>query len=76
MNTEEKIKEIVKETLSLREEIKLDDNLRTDLRADELDIIEVAMGIEEEFGIEVSDDIMDEVETVGDLLKYVEENKK
>ena len=42
-----------------------------DLGADSLDVIELAMAVEEEFGIEVPDDEVNKIDTVGDLIDYV-----
>lgn len=72
----DKIVEILKEELSLdvSKEITEDTVLREDLDADSLNIIEVIMVLEDEFGIEISEDefdALDGVETVGDLEKYI-----
>jgi len=47
-----------------------------DLGADSLDIVELIMALEEEFGIEVPDEQAEKLLTVGDVTKYVEENQK
>lgn len=47
-----------------------------DLGADSLDRIELAMRFEEEFGIEVPDEDVDKIKTVGDAYKYIEERRK
>ncbi|MBR0235380.1 MAG: acyl carrier protein [Clostridia bacterium] len=46
-----------------------------DLGADSLDVVEMLMGIESECGISVPDDVAATLETVGDVVKYLEENK-
>ena len=46
-----------------------------DLSADSLDAVEIIMAIEDEFGIEIPDEDAENIQTVGDLVKYVEENK-
>jgi len=48
-----------------------DADIRDDLGADSLDIVELIMAAEEEFGIEIPDDDMDEAWTVADLVKIV-----
>ena len=45
-----------------------------DLGADSLDIVEVIMAIEEEFGIDIPDNEVEEIETVSELIKYVEKS--
>ena len=49
-----------------------DTSLREDLQADSLDIVEIIMSIEEEFGIQVDDDDALAFKTVGDVVKYIE----
>ena len=44
-----------------------------DLGADSLDIVELVMAIEEEFGIEVPDDDAERMQSIGDVIRYVEE---
>ena len=50
-----------------------DQNFVMDLGADSLDMAEIIMGIEQEFGLEISDREIDGIETVGDLIKKVED---
>jgi len=47
-----------------------------DLGADSLDTVELVMALEEEFGIEVPDEQAEKLQSVGDVMKYVEENAK
>ena len=53
-------------------EIKEENNFITDLGADSLDMVEIIMGIEQEFGLKIDDNEISEVKTVGDLIKKVE----
>ena len=46
-----------------------------DLGADSLDIVELVMAFEEEFGVEIPDDAAEKINTVGDANKYIEEHK-
>ena len=46
-----------------------------DLGADSLDIVELVMAFEEEFGVEIPDDAAEKIATVGDATKYIEEHK-
>ena len=53
------------------DEVSLDSNFMDDLGADSLDTIELVMNIEEEFGIEIPDDEVEEMHTVKSVLNYV-----
>jgi acyl carrier protein len=46
-----------------------------DLGADSLDIVELVMAFEEEFGVEIPDDAAEKISTVQDAIKYIDENK-
>jgi len=46
-----------------------------DLGADSLDIVELVMALEEEFGIDIPDDDADKMKTVGDAMKYLQEHQ-
>ncbi len=45
-----------------------------DLNADSLDMVELVMSLEEEFGIEISDEEVENIRTVGDAVDYIDEN--
>ncbi len=47
-------------------------NLLDDLGADSLDVVELVMALEEEFSIEVPDDDVENIRTVGDIVQYIE----
>ena len=47
-------------------------NLLDDLGADSLDVVELVMALEEEFGIQVPDEDVENIRTVGDILEYLE----
>ena len=57
------------------DELQLETNLMKDLEADSLDAVEIIMAIEDEYGIEIPDEEAEKIQTVGDLVRYVEENK-
>ena len=69
----EKIRAIISEQFDVDEDkITEDTNFLSDLDADSLDVVELAMGLEEAFGIpEISEDDIKGVQTVGDLVAYV-----
>ncbi len=71
----EKLKEILAEQLDVdANSITTDSMLIEDLGADSLDAIDIVMSIEDEFKIEVPDEIIEKIETVGDMLNYIENN--
>ena len=72
----DKIKDIIIEQLQVEEsDVNMDTNLMKDLSADSLDAVEIIMTIEDEYGIEIPDEEAEKMQTVGDLVRYVEENK-
>ncbi len=72
----DKIKDIIIEQLQVEEsDVNMDTNLMKDLSADSLDAVEIIMAIEDEYGIEIPDEDAEKIQTVGDLVRYVEENK-
>ncbi len=70
----EKIKEIISEQFSIDED-KITENtiLLEDLDADSLDLIDLAMSLEDAFEVEVPDEELENFKTVGDIVKYIEE---
>ena len=50
-------------------------NIEEDLGADSLDLVDIVMSIEDEFEIDVADEDIDGIKTVGDVVRYIEENK-
>lgn len=67
-----KLKEIVMDRLNAEEEqIKPEASFVEDLGADSLDIVELIMGIEEEFDIEIPDEDAEKLTTVGEAMEYV-----
>ena len=72
----DKIKDIIIEQLQVEEsDVNMDTNHMKDLSADSLDAVEIIMAIEDEYGIEIPDEEAEKMQTVGDLVRYVEENK-
>ena len=67
-----KLKEIVMDRLNAEEDqIKSEASFVEDLGADSLDIVELIMGIEEEFDIEIPDEDAEKLTTVGEAMEYV-----
>ncbi len=74
MNITETVINIIKEQLSLDENAALNESTHfTELDADSLDVVEIVMAIEDEFGIEISDEAVESVRTVGDVVKVISE---
>ena len=72
----EKLKGIIVEQLGVEEElVKEEATFVDDLSADSLDIVELIMSIEEEFEMEIPDTEAEKIVTVGDVVKYIVENK-
>lgn len=70
----EKVVEIVKEQLNLEDaEITRETSFKDDLDADSLDLFELAMALEEEYGIEIPAEELEQITTVGAVVDYLEE---
>lgn len=71
----EKVAEIIVERLSLGSmEITEETNFKDDLGADSLDLFELVMAFEEEYGIEIPTEELEGIETVGDIIKALQDN--
>ena len=72
----EKVKKILAEQFDVEEEkITPDTLISNDLGADSLDVVDLLMSIEDEFEVEVPDDEIENIKTVEDLVKYIENNQ-
>jgi len=72
----DKIKSIIVEQLGVEEDdVKMDASFVDDLGADSLDIVELIMALEEEFDLEIPDEDAEKIRTVGDAVKYIQDNK-
>jgi len=54
--------------------VTMESNILEDFQADSLDIVDLAMSIEDAFDIEVPDEELENIKTVGDIVKFIEEN--
>ncbi len=69
----EKIKELLVDQLGVDDEdVTLDASFKDDLGADSLDLFEMVMSLEEEYGMEVPAEELENIETVGDMIEYME----
>jgi acyl carrier protein len=74
MAVEDKIREIIVEQLGVSaEEVVPEASFIDDLGADSLDIVELVMAIEEEFGLEIPDEDAERMQNIADAINYVEE---
>jgi acyl carrier protein len=72
-----KVKDIIVDQLGVNaDQVSPEAKFIEDLGADSLDTVELIMGLEEEFGIEVPDEAAEKLMSVGDVIRYIEENAK
>ncbi|MGA3172955.1 MAG: acyl carrier protein [Syntrophorhabdales bacterium] len=77
MTVAEKVKKMIVEQLEVNEsEVAPEAKFIDDLGADSLDIVELVMALEDEYGIEIPDEDAEKIETVGDAIRYIEEHIK
>ena len=75
MDVLEKIIDIVCDQLALdREQVTEDSEIIDDLGADSLDIVDLIMTLEDEFDTEITDEMVEGMNTVGDIARFVEEH--
>ena len=73
MTTFEKLKPIIADQLGVKiENIKSESSFKDDLEADSLDMVDLTMEIEDEFAIEISEKVAATLQTVGDVVNYIE----
>lgn len=73
----EEIKTIVAENLGVEEDsITMESSFKDDLKADSLDLFEMVMALEENYGIEISTDDLGQLETVADVIDYIQSHKE
>ena len=71
----EKVRDIICEQFELdQNRVTMESNIISDLGADSLDVIDLAMSIEDEFDIEVPDDEIEKMKTVEDIVRFIEEH--
>ena len=76
MATFDKVRDIVVEQLSVDpDDVAVESTFIDDLGADSLDIVELIMAFEEEFGIEIPDSVAEKIKTVQDVITFIEQNK-
>ncbi len=71
----DKVKDIIVDQLDVDEDkVKMEASITDDLGADSLDVVDLVMSLEEEFDVEIPDDQVENIKTVGDIVKFIEEN--
>jgi acyl carrier protein len=74
-DTFEQVKEIIVDLLNVDEnKVTLEARFREDLEADSLDLVELIMAFEDKFGGEISDEDAQNITTVGEVVKYINEH--
>ena len=69
----DKIKDIIVEQLDVEEDaVTMEASITDDLGADSLDVVDLVMSIEESFDVEIPDEEVENIKTVGDIVKYIE----
>ena len=72
----DKVKEIIADQLSVKvEDIKEDTNIAEELGADSLDLVEILMSLEDEFGVSIPDEAIPEIKTIKDIVEFIESHK-
>ena len=72
----ERVKKIIVDILGVDEaKVTLEASFREDLEADSLDLVELIMAFEDEFGGEISDEDAQKIQTVNDAVKYLESHQ-
>ena len=70
----DKLKELVGDQLGGEEdEVTMEASMQDDLGADSLDLVDLVMSVEEEFGVKVADEDLENIKTVGDIVNYIED---
>ena len=70
----DKLKELVVDQLGVEEdEVTMEATMQDDLGADSLDLVDLVMSVEEEVGVKVADEDLENIKTVGDIVNYIEE---
>ena len=69
----DKIKDIIVEQLDVDDDaVTMEASITEDLGADSLDVVDLVMSIEESFDVEIPDEEVENIKTVGDIVKYIE----
>ena len=72
----DKVKELISEQLDVKaDDITEASNIQDDLGADSLDLVDLVMALEDEFDVEIPEDQVENIKTVGDIVKFIEDKQ-
>ena len=72
----ERLREVICDEMEIPyDDFTLDADIREDFDLDSLDMVDIIMDIEDEFSVEISEDILEKLVTVRDVVEYIEENQ-
>ena len=72
----DKVKDLISEQLDVKaDEITEDSSIQDDLGADSLDVVDLVMALEDEFDVEIPEDQVENIKTVGDIVKFIEDKQ-
>jgi len=72
----DKVKELIAEQLDVKaDDITEASNIQDDLGADSLDVVDLVMALEDEFDVEIPEDQVENIKTVGDIVKFIEDKQ-
>ena len=77
MDIFEKVKDIIADQLDVdyKDSIAMESVITDDLGADSLDVVDLVMALEDEFSVEIPEDQVENIKTVGDIVKYIEDKQ-
>ena len=77
MDIFEKVKELIAEQLDVADKDGITEasSITDDLGADSLDVVDLVMALEDEFSVEIPEDEVENIKTVGDIVKYIEDKQ-
>lgn len=72
----DKVKELISEQLDVKaDDITEASNIQDDLGSDSLDVVDLVMALEDEFDVEIPEDQVENIKTVGDIVKFIEDKQ-
>ena len=72
----DKVKELIAEQLDVKaDDLTETSNIQDDLGADSLDVVDLVMALEDEFDVEIPEDQVENIKTVGDIVKFIEDKQ-
>lgn len=77
MDILEKVKDLIADQLDVADKASITEgsSITDDLGADSLDVVDLVMALEDEFGVEIPEDEVENIKTVGDIIKYIEDKQ-